>query len=94
MQIELTGTGISLLGVNQIGSDSWNSVACADKDIPWLQDNNDVQARDLWDATYRDVVILGPDNEVVGVYNLSGHDLAIPANYAELKAMLETAAAD
>jgi len=93
MQIELAGTGISILGVNQMGSDTWNSVACADRDIPWLQDNNVDRVWELWDVTYRDVLILGPDNEVVGVYNLTGNDLADPVKYAALKAMLVLAAA-
>jgi len=93
MQTELAGTGIKLLGVNQISSSSGNAAACDGNDIPWLQDSMDVQAWTKWDVTYRDVCILDENNELIGVYNLTEHDLKNVDNYDELKLMLETAAA-
>ena len=93
MQTELAGTGIRLLGVNQISASSGNAAACTGKDIPWLQDSMDVQAWTKWDVTYRDVCILDENNELIGVYNLTQHNLADASSYDELKLMLETAAA-
>ena len=60
--------------------------------LPWLQPEEGQTVWTLWEVEYRDVVILGPDNERVGVYNLTTHDLADPANYAELRDLLFEAA--
>ena len=79
---------ISLLGVNGIGLESGNAGVTAGRTIPWLQD---VPAEDVWTKwapTYRDVVVLDGENRKVGVYNLTVHDLGVPANAAELKQML------
>lgn len=38
--------------------------------------------------TYRDVVVLDSGNRVAAVYNLTEHDLSVPANYDSLKALL------
>ena len=92
MQTELAGTDIVILGINRMGSESQNPAACEGKDIPWLQDTPGVACWDLWEVTYRDVYIVGRDNELLGVYNLTTNDLGDPADYAALKAMLENAA--
>jgi hypothetical protein len=79
---------VRLLGVNSVGAEGGNPAMTDGRTLPWLQD---VPAQDvwtLWDVTWRDVVILDEDNQVVGVYNLTDHDLSLPANYDELKAML------
>lgn len=60
--------------------------------LPWLQDTPEVDAWGLWRVTWRDVVILDRENRPVAVYNLTVHDLADPGSYAELKALLLTAA--
>jgi len=93
MQIELAGTGVKLLGINQISAASGNALACTDRDIPWLQDSMAEQVWTKWQVTYRDVIILDENNEVLGVYNLTEHNLADAGSYDELKLMLETAAA-
>lgn len=87
MQKELPGT-IEILGVNQVGVESGNAAICNGRDIPWLQETaaDDVWGR--WNVNYRDVIIVDADNVPVGVYNLTDHDLGVPANYDELKAML------
>ena len=90
MQTELAGTDIQLLGVNQAGAERGNFDTCMGNDIPWLQEDGAVDAWGLWDVRYRDVVILDAENVPVAVYNLTDHDLADPANYAELKALLES----
>ena len=41
-----------------------------------------------WQITFRDVVVVGPDNRVVGVMNLTQYNLGIAENYATLKDLL------
>ena len=89
---------VQLLGINQRGQEPGNESTTEGRDLPWLQDVDtdgnylsDV-ARDLWDLTYRDLVILDGDNTQVGVFNLDDHDLAAPEHYATLREMLVDAA--
>lgn len=84
--------GIEIHGVNSIGDESDNPVVCSGRDIPWLQDVPAEGVWALWGVTYRDVIILDEQNEVVGVYNLTANDLQDPLKYAELKALLVAAA--
>jgi hypothetical protein len=89
---------IQLLGVNQRGQEPGNASTTAGRDLPWLQDVDengnsagDV-ADDLWDVTFRDVVILDGENEQVGVFNLSANDLGDTEHYNTLREMLVDAA--
>ena len=89
---------IQLLGINQRGQEPGNEATTEGRGLPWLQDVDtdgnylsDV-ARDLWDLTYRDLVILDGDNTQVGVFNLDDHNLADSENYATLREMLVDAA--
>jgi len=91
---ENAGTIIRLLSCNQIGADSGVPGMIVGRDLPLTQDNSFANVWVNWGVTYRDVVILDVDNFRVGVYNLTVHDLADPANYAELKAMLKAAAGE
>ncbi|NQU20422.1 MAG: PEP-CTERM sorting domain-containing protein [Candidatus Nealsonbacteria bacterium] len=89
---------IRIFGVNQRGYESQNSLATAGRDIPWLQDvdlNLDGQsdAWTSWNVTYRDVVILDAENQKLGAFNLTSHDLQYPGNYNELRQTLIAAAA-
>jgi len=88
MQKELGLAPVRILGVNGIGLESGNTLVCEGRDLPWLQDTVDEHVWSQWQVTYRDVVILDGANVPVGVYNLTDHDLADPANYAELRALL------
>ena len=83
---------IQILGVNGIGLESDNDAMTAGRVLPWLQPASGEDVWTLWHVEYRDVVILGPANEPVGVYNLTVHDLADPANYAALESQLLGAA--
>ncbi len=62
--------------------------------LPLLQDTASQNVWGRWTATWRDVMILNPENIHVDTYNLSDHDLANPAFYAELKARLKAAAGE
>lgn len=96
MQRELrsakTGWNIELLGLNLTNYASFNSLATTGRNIPWLQDRMEIAAWQKWSVIYRDVRILDPLNRLVGVYNLTTHNLLIPANYQALKKMLLDAA--
>ena len=87
-----TARPIVLFGVNENGHASGNAETCAGRTIPWLQDIPAVNAWGAWQVTYRDVVVLDHENKVIHTYNLTSHDLGIPANYAELRAILLDAA--
>ena len=93
MQTELAGEGVQILGVNRIGAESGNGTNCDGRDIPWLQDRAGDDVWDLWQITYRDVLILDADNKPVATYNLTANDLGVAANYEALKMMLRDAAA-
>jgi len=56
--------------------------------LPLLQDTASENAWTDWGVAYRDVVLLDSENVRVGTFNLTDHDLTIPANYAALKALL------
>ena len=96
MMQQITGLGwdleVSILGVNQVGFDRGNEVACNGKDLPWLQEAGDDDVFGAWGVTYRDVIILDARNEPVATYNLTTHNLSVPANYDALLALLEDAA--
>ena len=91
---------IQILGVNQRGIELSNGAITAERDIPWLQDvdedGNGVSDvwGDLWEVTYRDVVILGGDNSKLDTYNVTSNDLAESTNYDTLREMLIDAAMD
>ncbi len=88
-ELLLDGYGdIQLLGVNGIGHESGNSLATEARDLPLAQDTLEVNAWGLWQVTWRDVVILDRANVMVAVYNLTEHNLSLPAEYAGLKSLL------
>ena len=87
MQTELEDAGytnIQIIGVNAEGYESGNEDVCDGRDLPWLQDTTDEEVWDLWDVTYRDVIILDGNNEVYAVYNLSTYGLSSSSNYDAL----------
>jgi hypothetical protein len=82
------------MGINEPNQEPGNASTTNGRDIPWLQDvdaNSNGRAdaaMDLWNMSFRDVVILDGANQKVGTYNLNQHDLANSGNYATLKQML------
>ena len=73
--------------------EQWNYLMTDGRTLPWLQDTQGQNVWEGWAVIWRDVVILDTQNNVRGIYNLTEHDLGIPANLAELKKMLLDAAA-
>jgi hypothetical protein len=85
---ELTADGVRIAGINTLGGESGNALVCEGRDAPWLQDTVAESVWTRWDIEYRDVAILDADNVPVAIYNLTTHDLADPASYAELRDLL------
>jgi hypothetical protein len=97
LQAELDTLGlprpVQILGVNEVGHHGGNGGVTAGRTIPWLQDEVAYDVWTTWSPAYRDVVILGPDNTEFAVYNLTSHDLAVPANYNALRQLFIDATA-
>lgn len=83
---------VQILGVNEVGHSSLNDTVCEGRDLPWLQEEKESLIWSPWEITYRDVVIVGPDNERIAAYNLTNNNLGDSAKYDQLKNMLIDAA--
>jgi hypothetical protein len=100
MQAEILATDpqsrIRVGGVNAANSIGGNSVMTDDRSLPWCQDAGDGDGATwtAWGVSNRDVVVLDRTNAKVTVYNCTVNDLADPANYAELLAILRSAAGE
>ena len=103
LEKEYPDLGISIVGVNETGfggcvpeQEDWecsgNALMCLDRDLPWLQDQVEVAAWDSWGAAYRDVMILDSDNRLFAIFNVTAHNLSLPAEYEGLKTLLLAAA--
>lgn len=67
-----------------MGFESGNATFCEGRDLPWIQNTAELDVWTVWGGGYRDVLILDEENVPAAVYNLTTHDLADAANYAEL----------
>lgn len=94
LQSEHPDLPIHLVTINEAGYESGNDLMPPLGDLPYLQDDATALVWDTWGATWRDVIILDGDNEVVEVFNLTTYDLGDSANYDALKAKLVAAAQD
>lgn len=88
---------IDFLGVNVLGEEASNDLITAGRDLPWLQDvdanqDGNSDAWQLWQAAWRDVIILDGGNHEVGRINLTTHNLGDAANYTLLRDMVVEAA--
>ncbi len=85
---------IEFLGVNWDTDDPGGNALISDgRDLPWLQDSFAVNAKALWGPAYRDLVVVGPRNEFIGVVNLTANDMALEINREVLKNLLLTSIA-
>ena len=57
-------------------------------DLPWLQDEEAVDAWNLLDVEYRDVVVLDGENTIIAYYNLSLNDITKKSAYDDLAYLL------
>jgi hypothetical protein len=85
---------VEIQGVNYLGSASESSIQfmTLGNPLPLVQDTSMDRVWDRWGVTYRDVWILDASNRVVGVFNLTSHDLQIDDNFNQLESMLVAAA--
>ena len=91
---EYPNLNITLIGVNEDGFNSGNSSVSSVSSLPLINDNSTDQIWNTWGVTFRDVVILNEDNQIVGSFNLTSNSLSNSANYDSLKNMLVTEASN
>lgn len=92
MQNELTDLGYNtfILGINEFGFAIANEQVTEGRNIPWLQDQEDVLIWENWNVKYRDVYIYDETLSLREVINLSHFDLNDPENYASFIHTLTT----
>ena len=83
---------IHALAVNEDGLQSGLNDLCQVSDLTVLQDDDVARVWERWNASWRDVVILGRDNAPYATFSLSSHTLTDPDDYAALKALFIEAA--
>ena len=83
---------VRILGVNAAGEEAGNTEISLGRTLPWLQDTSQEQVWADWQVIWRDVVVLGAQNQRLAVYNLTEHNLARPAAFDSLKTLLVRAA--
>lgn len=87
---------VDILGVNEIAGGT-NSSMYLSRPLSWTQDTNTLGIQAAWQAFYRDVVILGPQNGKLETFNLTdfpidGASATNTANRAALRSKLLAAA--
>lgn len=70
---------VDIIGVNEAGIPAFPAMF-AGKPLSWLRDTAALHIETSWQATYRDVIILGPLNGKVDSYNLTAFPLYDPAD--------------
>jgi hypothetical protein len=88
LELEHPELPIALLGVNEYGHEAGNTLVTTGRDIPWLQDTEETDWWTIWDPTYRDVIILDGQGELVAVFNLTEKPITENENYFELYDLL------
>lgn len=64
---EATDYRVEILGVNwKLSDETNNDLMTAGRDLPWLQDTDEERVQDVFEAVYRDVIILDAWNRPVG----------------------------
>jgi len=85
---------IRIVGVNLAGQEAGNGLASAGRILPLLQDDPSTDAWTAWHAAWRDVIILDADNDAVGVFNLTDHNLSVRVEYDTLLDFLRATAGE
>ena len=85
---------IRILAVNAMGEEAGNALVPGSLVLPLLQDDATAAVWTNWNVTWRDVVILDEDNNAVGVFNLTEHNLSYKPEYDALLDILRVAAGE
>ena len=80
---------VQILGLNEAGYESGNSLLPGSGSLPALQDTTEANVKGAWAATYRDVVLVDEEGRFVEAYNLTQYSLGVSSNYATLKDKIE-----
>jgi hypothetical protein len=88
-QFDAENLPIQIIGINESGLEFANESMTQGRDLPWLQDLEEIDVWTQWDVTYRDVRILDGEHNLRYTYNLSNNNLQDPAKFEELRAVFE-----
>jgi hypothetical protein len=88
IEAENPGMDVDGRGVNAVGHESANADATSGRTLPWLQDTAPIDAWGQWNVVQRDCFVLDPYGRLHAIYNLTLHNLGVPAYYDELKALI------
>lgn len=94
LQVDDLDYRVEILGVNwNLDDESANRLMTERANLPWLQDTSQAEAKTLFGAVYRDVIILdGLNREISPRFNLTAYDLSSAINQGVLKELLRGAA--
>ena len=79
---------VKIFGINAVGKETGNEFVTHERDTPWLQDVEGVEAWDLWQVSYRDVYVLDSEQTLIARVNLTDLDLTETESYDYLKDLL------
>jgi hypothetical protein len=93
LQTEIDSLGwaseVHFLGVNAIGQQGGNNLIPLIAHLPWLQDDGTQHVWESWNANWRDIIVLDQNNTPVARFNVTDYSLVNPANFNDLKSLLE-----
>jgi hypothetical protein len=95
MQTELEQEELDLdvrfLGINNVGNELNAAVMCEHSILPYLQDVESAHVYRDYDLEGQDykIRILDENNVIVGQYDFAANSILLPANYYELKGIIE-----
>ena len=87
-ELDADDVAVSIYGLNEAGREGANAAITFGRDLPWLQDDADVDVWGTWNAAWRDVYLLDANNDFIERFSLTDFDLEEPENYDALKADL------
>ena len=67
--------------MNEFGFEVGNEYITEDRQLPWLQDTEEVNAWDTWSITYRDVHLLDSEHNLRYIFNLTDYNLQEAEHY-------------
>ncbi len=88
LRVARTGFNIELMGVNLQNHQQFNYKIPAGLTLPWLQDTPQENVWGKWATDFHDLRIVDATGRLYTNYNLTTHNIALSANYQELRNLL------
>ena len=85
---------IRILAIDEAGDAPAAALAVEGRTIPLLEDTPTASVQAAWNAAQHDVVILDAENNAIGLYGLTVHNLSYAPDYAVLLDYLRFAAGE